>query len=114
MTVMWVAESGARLEGIINDETKQENDQLAISENTSLVPTERPEVDATKYEVIDLVSYYLGPKQKILYQISLMSLMYAHTKDFVSDFTHVTHVCRLVSLHASLLRIYRDTYLGTW
>jgi hypothetical protein len=73
---MWVAESGARLEGIINDETKQENDQLAISENTSLAPTERPEVDATKYEVIDLVSYYLGPKQKILYQISLMSLMY--------------------------------------
>ena len=76
MTVMWVAESGARLEGIVNDESKQENDQSTVSENTLLVPAKRPEVDANKYEVIDLVSYYLGPKQKILYQISLMALMY--------------------------------------
>jgi len=80
MTVLWVAESGARLEVLVNEESKQEAEIIEPLESTSLVPTAQistpAHVNADKYEVIDLVSYYLGPIHKIIYQISLMALMY--------------------------------------
>ena len=82
MTVMWVAESGTRLERLLSIESKEEIQQSEASESTSLVPTtrqtspERAHVDADNYEVIDLVFFFLGPIHKIIYQISLMALMY--------------------------------------
>lgn len=78
MTVLWVAESGARLERILSDESKDENEQLEASESTALVSatTKHPKVDSSKYEVIDLVFYFLGHIHKVVYQISLMALMY--------------------------------------
>lgn len=87
MTVLWVAESGERLQVLEKEDSKLEMQQQSEpSEGTLLMPTsstsattttrDRPQVDAERYEVIDLVSYYLGPAHKILYQISLMALMY--------------------------------------
>lgn len=86
MTVLWVAESGARLEVLSNQVSSQEVPQSESSEGTALVPkptattttasSDRPDINVEQYEVIDLVSYYLGHIHKVLYQVSLMALMY--------------------------------------
>lgn len=80
MTVLWVAESGARLQLILEEEAKQWQDQEA-SENTSLMQRrqstqEHVHFDEARYEVVDLVSYYLGSVHKTIYQVALMALMY--------------------------------------
>jgi amino acid permease len=78
MTVMWVAETGDRFE----KQNRAANDSTAgpTSELSPLLrkPAPRPKslVEESRYEVIDLVKFYLGPLQKIVYQFSLMSLMY--------------------------------------
>lgn len=72
-TVMWVAETGARFE------TEIKRISESPTEETSLVEHPAAHVDATgglRYEVIDLVQFYLGRFQKMIYQISLMALMY--------------------------------------
>ena len=47
------------------------------SERSSLLHRKgRQKFDPRHYEVIDLVSFYLGPQHKSLYQISLLALMY--------------------------------------
>jgi hypothetical protein len=70
MTVMWVAETGARFQ-------EQIKENIVPSEESSLL--EHPSYHAglkNRYEVIDLVDFYLGRTQKMIYQISLMALMY--------------------------------------
>jgi amino acid permease len=80
MTVLWVAESGARLELMLGEEAEQRQDQEA-RESTSLIQTHvsapaHVHIDGDRYEVVDLVSFYLGSIHKTIYQISLMALMY--------------------------------------
>lgn len=77
MTVMWVAETGARFEIEIKKNTGSE----APTEETALVDQDKPfghdhTVEDLRYEVIDLVEFYLGRFQKFIYQVSLMALMY--------------------------------------
>jgi amino acid permease len=71
-TVMWVAETGARFEIEIRKNTTE-----STTEETSLVdhPSNHT-VEDLRYEVIDLVQFYLGRFQKLIYQMSLMALMY--------------------------------------
>lgn len=73
MTVMWVAETGVRFELTIR------NGEDLVSEETSLLRGELMEhlsCDTKRYEVVDLVLYYLGSWHKFIYQSSLMALMY--------------------------------------
>jgi hypothetical protein len=78
MTVLWVAETGARfekqikasVEGGISLEQSPLLTRRTSQEKTNLI------IEEGRYEVIDLVDYYLGRFQKIIYQISLMALMY--------------------------------------
>lgn len=76
MTVMWVAESGRRYEMQKRSVGKDE----VTSEATSLLNnpgSKTPETSSfRRYEVIDLVSHYLGPIHKFIYQVSLLFLMY--------------------------------------
>ena len=78
MTVMWVAETGARFERQLRSVSEDLSGQA--SEASSLVRKKfHADIDSLedgRYEVIDLVNFYLGPVQKTVYQISLMSLMY--------------------------------------
>jgi hypothetical protein len=66
-TVMWVAETGIRYE--------QQISQNARNENSPLIGQKEIQSKA-RYEVIDLVEFYLGRFQKYLYQAALMALMY--------------------------------------
>lgn len=72
MTVMWVAESGARFE----QQSKLISDLK--SDDTPLLDHQSISVDGRRptYEVIDIIQFYLGRGQKIIYQVSLMALMY--------------------------------------
>jgi hypothetical protein len=71
MTVLWVAETGIRFEKHIKSKTENESElsPLVNHQTTNLI-------EEGRYEVIDLVDFYLGRFQKLLYQISLMALMY--------------------------------------
>jgi amino acid permease len=76
MTVMWVAETGRRYEIQKRSVGKDE----VSSEATSLLDIPgsqtRETLDVGRYEVIDLVSHYLGPIHTFIYQASLLFLMY--------------------------------------
>jgi amino acid permease len=74
MTVMWVAETGVRFENQIkrNQPHASEESSLLKNPNTSISHM----IEEGRFEVIDLVDFYLGSYQKIFYQISLMTLMY--------------------------------------
>lgn len=83
MTVMWVAETGERYE--ISIQRHKSGNDTEATEATSLcnVATRSKSLDALssasdvkRYEVIDLVSHYLGPIHKSIYQASLLFLMY--------------------------------------
>jgi hypothetical protein len=76
VTVLWVAESGERFK--LYQKARNGRDEYAISEHSSLLDnrTSSRESDLERYEVIDLVSFFLGPIHRILYQGSLMALMY--------------------------------------
>jgi hypothetical protein len=92
MTVMWVAETGERYHALSkhhqylqqqsnNAEPRPSGNVVrAPSETSSLMPLPSQEQHHhrhwDRYEVVDLVGFYLGPAHKILYQISLMALMY--------------------------------------
>eukprot|EP00547_Thalassionema_nitzschioides_P006765 CAMPEP_0194222362 /NCGR_PEP_ID=MMETSP0156-20130528/32762_1 /TAXON_ID=33649 /ORGANISM="Thalassionema nitzschioides, Strain L26-B" /LENGTH=271 /DNA_ID=CAMNT_0038953125 /DNA_START=182 /DNA_END=994 /DNA_ORIENTATION=- len=69
LTVMWVAETGDRYEKAQDRENAltESSKLLSMSERTCLEP---------RYEVLDLVNYYLGPIHKIIYQFSLVFLMF--------------------------------------
>lgn len=74
MTVMWVAETGIRFE-----EQRQQKGRGRPDERSSLLadPKEvETDTEMDRYEVIDLVEFYLGRYQKYLYQATLMALMY--------------------------------------
>lgn len=93
MTVMWVAESGQRYEIQKRNFGKDE----VASEAASLlnIPgSQTPEtLDSGRYEVIDLVSHYLGPIHKFIYQVSLLFLMYvgllAYTQVFCGSISAI-------------------------
>eukprot|EP00980_Cylindrotheca_fusiformis_P018909 scaffold6322_cov59-Cylindrotheca_fusiformis.AAC.5 len=81
ITVLWVAESGVRLERRV----MAIRNSASISETTHLLrqngrhphsETKGLNVDVERYEVIDLVGFYLGPFHTGIYQVSLMALMY--------------------------------------
>jgi amino acid permease len=78
MTVMWVAETGDRFEK--QNRAAHDSTPGPTSELSPLLRKRAPRpkslVEEGRYEVIDLVNFYLGPLQKIVYQFSLMSLMY--------------------------------------
>ena len=100
MTVMWVAEVGERYHDYHYCREQQQQSQQrqqqqprhpTQGEGTPLLPhnaSSDSRVDAhnhnnnhhhqhwDRYEVVDLVGFYLGPLHKILYQICLMALMY--------------------------------------
>lgn len=69
LTVMWVAETGDRYErALTREHAMTESSQLlSMSERTYVEP---------RYEVLDLVNYYLGPIHKFIYQFSLVFLMF--------------------------------------
>lgn len=74
MTVMWVAETGVRYEVSIQRLSKGRDDS---DESTHLITaTSQDASETVRYEVIDLISYYLGPIHSLLYQASLVFLMY--------------------------------------
>jgi amino acid permease len=106
LTVMWVAETGARVELEIEfNESKSSKKPIGsqyanVTEETTLLNSQADKentiiksIDISRYEVIDLVSYYLGPMQKNLYQISLLALMYvgllAYTQVFCAAISAV-------------------------
>lgn len=104
MTVMWVAETGERYHRQCQQESakKQQQQQSTMSEATPLLTTrpsgeshERPDERQhwDRYEVVDLVGHYLGPGHQILYQASLMALMYigllAYSQVFCSAVTEL-------------------------
>jgi amino acid permease len=71
VTVMWVAETGVRFELALTQDSEE-----ATEETRLLKAKNDRSYDANRYEVLDLISYYLGPWHKLLYQSSLMALMY--------------------------------------
>jgi amino acid permease len=79
MTVMWVAETGSRYEKLVLE--KKNDGKLALCrEDTPLVAAKadheiNPDI-ASRYEVIDLVEFFLGDFQKVIYQVALLALMY--------------------------------------
>jgi hypothetical protein len=85
MTVLWVAETGHRFEQRRpkKQDSCRSNPSGISTENSNLLRrnssqrsdiTTDPSLEA--YEVINLVQFYLGPWHNLLYQISLLSLMY--------------------------------------
>lgn len=92
LTVMWVAETGERYHFYcqskmvtrMQQEQQRQSTTTAPSEESPLVhrnhSNDHQDDDHSahwdRYEVVDLVGHYLGPAHKVLYQISLMSLMY--------------------------------------
>jgi len=96
-TVLWVAEAGARYEsfgllqrekmGKCKEDHNIDEHSPTIDEQTRLVKIKTCHDKHDKhenfdtcntndqYEVIDLVSFYLGPFHKVFYQYSLMALM---------------------------------------
>eukprot|EP00978_Attheya_sp_CCMP212_P031462 scaffold119064_cov55-Attheya_sp.AAC.2 len=118
LTVMWVAETGARVELEIEmNESKSSKNPIALqhasaTEESSLLNSRADKensniksIDISRYEVIDLVSYYLGPMQKNLYQISLLALMYvgllAYTQVFCAAISAV--LANFLSLSSSTI-----------
>lgn len=115
-TVMWVAEAGMMLELFCENEgekanfSKEEernletevgeeaallskkyehNDKkrlLNSGEQSSIAGSNNRSFDSNQYEVIDLVSYFLGPRQAALYQCSLLALMYVGLLAFTQVF----------------------------
>ena len=74
MTVLWVAETGVRFE----EQMKHKNSRTSKSEKSPLVAEAKDSPTSQiggRYEVIDLVEFYLGWFQKYLYQLSLLALM---------------------------------------
>ena len=80
MTVMWVAETGARYEKLVLEKQNDDDDNKALyHEDTPLVGTPDHDINpdlASRYEVIDLVEFFLGHFQKGVYQVALLALMY--------------------------------------
>jgi hypothetical protein len=83
MTVLWVAETGHRFEQRRpkQQDSCRSNPSGISTEHSSLLrpnSSQRSDTDPSleAYEVINLVQFYLGPWHKLLYQISLLSLMY--------------------------------------
>jgi amino acid permease len=82
MTVMWVAETGARYEKLVLEKKNDDDDDDGNAlhhEDTPLVTTLDNAINpdlASKYEVIDLVEFFLGNFQKGVYQVALLALMY--------------------------------------
>ena len=115
ITVMWVAESGERAEylnelGILNNnltnngEISENNDgnhdpknksaDSHIDENTSLLQrnslsgsSSTLNKEDNHFEVIELISHFLGPIHQLTYQISLMGLMYVGLLAYSQVFT---------------------------
>jgi amino acid permease len=75
MTVMWVAETGARYEASVRRQSMDKQDVTHESSNLMRAPSQDAS-DTVRYEVIDLITYYLGPIHTVLYQVSLVFLMY--------------------------------------
>jgi amino acid permease len=75
ITVMWVAETGERYE-TEQRQQRQMNGSPIKTETALLLPQIDESVHQDRYEVIDLVSHYLGPVHRFLYQTSLIFLMY--------------------------------------
>lgn len=71
LTVMWVAETGARFEQQIKRKTELDSERSSLVSHSGTHT-----VEEGRYEVIDLVHFYLGGFQKLVYQVSLMALMY--------------------------------------
>jgi len=83
LTVLWVAESGARLEQELSTKEAKSSNEIANEKSGLISIFKNKEHDyinensvARRYEVIDLVSYFLGPMHRGIYQIALMALMY--------------------------------------
>lgn len=73
MTVLWVAETGARIE--LHQQSKSQD--TIISEQSALLRRcSSHESNVDESEVIDLVGFFLGRVHKFLYHVSLMALMY--------------------------------------
>jgi hypothetical protein len=74
LTVMWVAETGVRYEELIRQKKRGEQAPL-INRHEGMEHNEL-DMKSTRYEVIDLVDFFLGKFQKWIYQIALLALMY--------------------------------------
>lgn len=72
-TVMWVAETGVRYEQLVRQKQRGEQERLVKGDDDS---DDELGLSTRRYEVIDLVDFFLGKFQKGLYQIALLSLMY--------------------------------------
>eukprot|EP00546_Thalassionema_frauenfeldii_P017235 CAMPEP_0178899140 /NCGR_PEP_ID=MMETSP0786-20121207/2727_1 /TAXON_ID=186022 /ORGANISM="Thalassionema frauenfeldii, Strain CCMP 1798" /LENGTH=534 /DNA_ID=CAMNT_0020569949 /DNA_START=162 /DNA_END=1767 /DNA_ORIENTATION=+ len=85
LTVMWVAETGDRYERVL------EKQEQATTESSQLLSTPDAMCVEFRYEVIDLVNHYLGPTHKLIYQFSLVFLMFvgllAYTQVFCGSIT---------------------------
>jgi len=83
MSVMWVAETGARFEAHMSETKPME--AIPLIADTASTQHTCDVLDITyRYEVIDLVDYFLGTFQKGLYQIALLALMYIGLVSFVT------------------------------
>jgi hypothetical protein len=70
LTVMWVAETGARFEEHCKRATELKTEQTHLLHHVNELGGRQP-----RYEVIDLIQFYLGGFHKMIYQLSLMALM---------------------------------------
>ena len=90
-TVMWVGEAGMMFEFFRENEVESKNNskeerdlEKELGEECALlskkcdsnVGSENHDFDSNQFEVIDLVSYFLGSRSALLYQFSLLALMY--------------------------------------
>jgi amino acid permease len=78
MTVMWVAETGVRYQEQLKKKQRSTNNEETplVGEGKSSHDNEILVIKASRYEVIDLVDFFLGPFQKAIYQAALLMLMY--------------------------------------
>ncbi|KAG7346988.1 transmembrane amino acid transporter [Nitzschia inconspicua] len=74
-TVMWVAESGVRYQQLVKKKSRGEEEPL-LTVNGTENSEEGLGRSAKRYEVIDLVDFFLGKFQKGIYQVALLALMY--------------------------------------
>lgn len=90
-TVMWVAESGVRYQHIVQQRGRGENEPLMDNGEGEGSEEEALSRSATRYEVIDLVDFFLGKFQKGIYQVALLALMYV---GLVSTYLYFSNMVR--------------------
>ena len=76
MTVMWVAETGERYEIQKRNASKEKSPSETSSLLTYDGTQQNRDTFVERYEVVDLVSHYLGPVHTFIYQASLVFLMF--------------------------------------